>query len=122
MQLEKLLNMKLKDKANLKVAGRYDEVVQETRRWDEETETTIHMRSKADAIDYKYFTEPNIPKYRITKELLDDIKKSIPTLAYERKEIYMNKYKLSEYDSKVLVKNKEVSDYFEECVRLGCDH
>ncbi len=119
--IRKTIEYEIKRQSELKSSGRYDEVVQETRRWDEETETTIHMRSKADAIDYKYFTEPNIPKYRITKELLDDIKKSIPTLAHERKEIYMNEYKLSEYDSKVLVKNKEVSDYFEKCVKLGCD-
>ena len=119
--IRKTIEYEIKRQSELKSSGRYDEVVQETRRWDEETETTIHMRSKADAIDYKYFTEPNIPKYRITKELLNDIKKSIPTLAHERKEIYMNEYKLSEYDSKVLVKNKEVSDYFEKCVKLGCD-
>ncbi len=119
--IRKTIEYEIKRQSELKSSGRYDEVVQETRRWDEETETTIHMRSKADAIDYKYFTEPNIPKYRITKELLDDIKKSIPALAHERKEKYMSEYKLSEYDSKVLVKNKEVSDYFEECIRLGCD-
>ena len=79
------------------------------------------MRSKADAIDYKYFTEPNIPRYKITKELVIEIKKNIPLLAYERKEKYVNEYKLSEYDAKVLVKSKKISDYFDECVRLGCD-
>ena len=79
------------------------------------------MRSKADAIDYKYFTDPNIPKYKITNELLEEIKKNIPMLAHERKNKYISEYNLSEYDAKVLVKNKKVSDYFEECVRLGAD-
>ena len=79
------------------------------------------MRSKADAIDYKYFTEPNIPRYRITKELLDEIKSRIPQLAYERCEKYINEYKLSEYDANVLVKSKKISDYFEECLSLGAD-
>ena len=119
--IRKTINYEIKRQSELKDAGRYDEVVQETRRWDDESGTTIHMRSKADAIDYKYFTEPNIPKFRITKELLDEIRSKIPVLAYERKEKYINEYGLSEYDAGVLTKDKKISDYFEECVRLKCD-
>ena len=94
-----------------------DEVLQETRRWDEESGTTIRMRSKVDAIDYKYFVEPNIPKYKVTKEWLDEIKASIPELAWNRKQKYINEYGLSSYDAGVLVKEKDISDYFEECVK-----
>jgi aspartyl-tRNA(Asn)/glutamyl-tRNA(Gln) amidotransferase subunit B len=119
--IRKTIEYEIERQSKLKSDGRYDEVVQETRRWDDESGTTKHMRSKADAIDYKYFTEPNIPRYRITKELLDSIKAKIPMLAHERKEKYINKYGLSEYDAKVLVKNKRVSDFFEECVSLGSD-
>ena len=115
------IEYEIKRQSELKAAGRYDEVVQETRRWDDETKTTIHMRSKADAIDYKYFTEPNIPKFRITEELKEEIKKSIPLLAYERKDKYVKEYNLSEYDATVLVKSKKIADYFEECVSLGCN-
>lgn len=119
--IRKTINYEIKRQSELKDAGRYDEVVQETRRWDDESGTTIHMRSKADAIDYKYFTEPNIPKFRITKELLDEIRSKIPVLAHERKEKYMNEYGLSDYDAGVLTKDKKISDYFEECVSLKCD-
>ena len=119
--IRKTIEYEIERQSKLKSEGRYDEVVQETRRFDDETGTTIHMRSKADAIDYKYFTDPNIPKYRITNELLEEIKKNIPMLAHERKNKYISEYNLSEYDAKVLVKNKKVSDYFEECVRLGAD-
>lgn len=119
--IRKTINYEIKRQSELKDAGRYDEVVQETRRWDDESGTTIHMRSKADAIDYKYFTEPNIPKFRITKEFLDEIRNKIPVLAYERKEKYINEYGLSEYDAGVLTKDKKISDYFEECVSLKCD-
>ena len=119
--IRKTIEYEIERQSRLKSEGRYDEVVQETRRFDDETGTTIHMRSKADAIDYKYFTDPNIPKYRITNELLEEIKKNIPMLAHERKNKYISEYNLSEYDAKVLVKNKKVSDYFEECVRLGAD-
>ena len=96
-------------------------VEQETRRWDEETQSTIFMRSKVDAIDYKYFVEPNIPKYKISKEWLDEIRASIPELAMDRKNKYVNEYGLSSYDAGVLVKEKAVSDYYEECVKLGID-
>lgn len=96
-------------------------IEQETRRWDEESQSTIHMRSKADAIDYKYFVEPNIPKYKISKEWLEEIRASIPELAMDRKNKYINEYGLSSYDAGVLVKEKAISDYYEECVRLGID-
>ncbi len=119
--IRKTINYEIKRQSELKDAGRYDEVVQETRRWDDESGTTIHMRSKADAIDYKYFTEPNIPKYKITKELLDEIRSKIPVLAYERKQKYINEYGLSDYDAGVLTKNKKISDYFDSCIRLGSD-
>ena len=119
--IRKTIEYEIKIQTELMESGKYNEVVQETRRWDDESGTTKHMRSKADAIDYKYFTEPNIPRYKITKELLDEIKSSIPMLAHERKEKYIKEYGLSNYDASVLVKDKKVSDYFEECVSLGSD-
>lgn len=107
--------------SELKDAGRYDEVEQETRRYDEESGTTKHMRSKVDAIDYKYFVEPNIPKFKISKEWLEEIRKSIPELPYERKAKYIEKYGLSDYDAGILIKDIDVASYFEECLSLGTD-
>lgn len=119
--IRKTINFEIERQTKLKEAGKYDEVVQETRRWDDEKGETVHMRSKADAIDYRYFTDPNIPRYRITKEYIENVRNSIPELAHQRKEKYINEYNLSEYDAKVLVKDKHVSDYFEECLSLGSD-
>jgi len=116
-----VIEYEIKRQTELKEAGRYSEVEQETRRWNEETMSTVRMRSKVDAIDYKYFVEPNIPKYRITKEWLEEIKSEIPRLHLERKYDYIDKYNLSNYDAGVLVKNKDISDYFEECVKIGID-
>lgn len=107
--------------SELKDAGRYDEVEQETRRYDEESGTTKHMRSKVDAIDYKYFVEPNIPKFKISKEWLEEIRKSIPELPYERKTKYIEKYGLSDYDAGILIKDIDVASYFEECLSLDLD-
>mgnify|MGYP001145055298 CR=1 FL=1 len=86
------INYEIKRQSHLKDNGEYDKVVQETRRWDEESGTTISMRSKVDAVDYKYFVEPNIPKFKLSKEWLDEIRESIPMLAYDRKKKYMNEY------------------------------
>lgn len=115
------INYEIKRQTQLKELGRYNEVIQETRRWDEESGTTIHMRSKVDAIDYKYFVEPNIPKFKITKELLDNLKKEIPRLHLERKYDYINNYNLSNYDATILVKERSIADYFEECLNLGIE-
>ena len=57
-----------------------DKLVQETRRFDEATSTTISMRTKEDAIDYKYFLDPNIPPYKLTKEFIEDAIHEIPVL------------------------------------------
>ena len=110
------IEYEIKRQIELKENGTYDEMEQQTRRWDEESGTTIYMRSKVDAIDYKYFVEPNIPKFKISNEWLEEIKKSIPVLAVERKEKYINEYGLSNYDASILVKEKALADYFEECI------
>lgn len=115
------IKYEIERQSKLKDEGRYDEVVQETRRFDEETGTTIRMRTKADAIDYKYFVEPNIPKFKIDSNLVEEIKKCIPVLPNERKIKYINEYGLSEYDANIIIKNKEYADYFEECISLGMD-
>lgn len=117
--VEKAINYEIKRQTNLAEAGRYDEVEQETRRYDEESDTTIRMRSKVDAIDYKYFVEPNIPRYHINKDWIEDIKKSIPALPNERKIKYLNEFGLSLYDTNIIIKEKNYADYFEKCVELG---
>lgn len=96
-------------------------VEQETRRLDDETGETFHMRSKVDAVDYKYFLEPNIAPTDVTDEMLEEIRKTIPMLQLDRVRKYMDEYELSKYDSEVLVKVKENSDFFQECVDLGAD-
>ncbi len=114
-----VIDYEISRQIELKENGHYDEMEQQTRRWDEETMSTIYMRSKVDAIDYKYFIEPNIPRFKIKKELLDEIRASIPPLAKERKEKYVNEYGLKPYDAGVLVKEKSVADYFEELLTYG---
>ena len=99
-------------------SGKGNEIIQETRRFDEETGQTIAMRSKVDAIDYKYFIEPNLPPYPISNDWVEEIKAEIPMLATERKKLYIEKYNLSEYDAQNIIKEIEYANYFEECLAL----
>jgi len=73
-------------------------VLQETRRFDDEDLKTYPMRSKVDAVDYKYYIEPNIPPIKIEDNWIEEIKKDIPMLQYERVQKYMNEYELSRYE------------------------
>lgn len=115
------INYEIKRQIELKENGKYDEMEQQTRRFDEESGTTIYMRGKVDAIDYKYFVEPNIPKFKLDNAWLEQIRSSIPKLPNERKEKYMTDYNLSKYDANILVKEKNISDYFEKTIEYGCD-
>ena len=79
------------------------------------------MREKVDAVDYKYFVEPNIPPVPLSDEYLKSLKDSLPELKLERYNKYIEKYGLSEYDASVLSANRETSDYFEEVLSYGSD-
>ena len=113
------INYEIKRQIELKNNGTYDDMEQQTRRWDETSGTTIYMRGKVDAIDYKYFVEPNIPKFKLSNEWIERIKKEIPVLASERKNKYLNEYMLSNKDANTIIKDKSISDYYEELVKLG---
>lgn len=95
-------------------------VIQETRRWIDDEGITVGMREKVDAIDYKYYVEPNIPVVNLSDEFLRDIRSEIPILPSERREKYES-LGVSSKDAKTIVKSKDVSDYFEEVLSLGGD-
>ena len=95
-----------------------ESLIQETRRFDESTKTTIHMRKKIEAVDYKYFREPNIPPFKITNELIEELKSEIPVLQFERLKKYYNEYDLNEVDASTLVKDINLSDYYNKVAAL----
>ncbi len=96
-------------------------IEQETRRYDPETDKTYLMRKKEDAIDYKYYTDPNIPRIKLTNEFINEIKSEIPKLQYERLKTYLEEYNLNEKDANTLARNKKLSDFYEETISLGAD-
>ena len=93
-------------------------IVQETRRYDETTNKTYTMRSKEDAIDYRYFTDPNLPPIKLDREWISEIKSEIPKLHNERFSVYTKEYKLNYKDANTIVRDKMVSDFYEACIKL----
>ena len=92
-------------------------VKQETRRFDEPTHTTVLMREKSDAVDYKYFTEPNIAPVILSEEFVKKVQASLPELPTVRYDRYINKLGLTEYDATTILNNKDISDFFDELVK-----
>ncbi len=96
-----------------------NEVIQETRRINPDDLKTYTMREKVDAVDYKYFIEPNIPPVKLTDEYKEEVRSEIPELEFDRINKYITEYKLSKYDATVLAKDKLIADYFEEVIKVG---
>lgn len=90
-----------------------ESIIQETRRYDQASGKTYSMRKKEDANDYRYFPDPDLVPIVVSKELLSELRASIPTLPDARKKQYMKDYGLSSYDAERLVTEKEIADYFE---------
>lgn len=93
-------------------------VKQETRLWDKEALVTRPMRSKEDALDYRYFPEPDLPPLVLEDAWLNEVKSAMPELPASKEARFM-KAGLSAYDAGVLTSSREISDYFEEVTRSG---
>lgn len=94
-------------------------ITQETRLWDDNSQTTHTMRSKEEAHDYRYFPEPDLVPLLIDESWIDEIKKLLPELPEARRKKYTESYKLSEEDAFILTETKEMSDFFDQVLALG---
>lgn len=94
-------------------------IEQETRRYDESLGTSVFMRSKVDAIDYKYYRESNIPEIKLRDTFIDSVRESLPILEYERRHKYIDEYGIGKVDAYTLTKDKKLSDYFEKIISYG---
>ena len=96
-------------------AGKGDEIVQETRGWDESKQQTFSQRKKENANDYRYFPDPDLPKLFLSKIFdIDDIKKNLPELPKDKRIRYKNDYELKDEDIESYVTDRELGDWFEE--------
>ncbi len=89
-------------------------VSQETHLWDPVREETRPMRSKEFANDYRYFPEPDLPPLRVTPEMVERLKTSMPELPDARRARFISELSLSSYEAGVLTEDREVADYFEQ--------
>lgn len=96
-------------------------IQQETRKYDEATKSTILMRVKEGASDYRYFPEPDVPRIEISDEWIEEIRQSIPELPAARRTRYVKELGLPEYDAMVLTLSRDMSDFFDATLNEGAD-
>lgn len=110
------LNYEINRQTEILNAG--GQVKQETRLWDKEELVTKPMRSKEDALDYRYFPEPDLPPVVLKHDWLENVKAHMPELPAAKEARFM-KAGLSAYDAGVLTSSREIAAYFEEVVKGG---
>jgi len=93
-------------------------VIQESLRWDDVSGKTFPMRDKEDAQDYRYFPEPDLVAIRLSDEYVENVRKSLPELPESRKRRYLEEYKMSEKDAKIITSSKYLSDLFEKATTV----
>ncbi|WP_304941689.1 Asp-tRNA(Asn)/Glu-tRNA(Gln) amidotransferase subunit GatB [Vallitalea guaymasensis] len=103
-------------KRQIKVIENGDKVIQETRRWDESKGITVSMRSKEEAHDYRYFPEPDLMPIITSKERIEEIRSSLPEMPDSRVRRYVDEYKITEYDARLIAASRNMADYFEKAV------
>jgi aspartyl-tRNA(Asn)/glutamyl-tRNA(Gln) amidotransferase subunit B len=102
--------------------ARGEKIIQQTRSFDASTGTTFSMRSKEEANDYRYFTDPDLPPFHVTDALLESVRKTIPALPETLVIKYTNELKLPEYDARVICDDKETVEYFEELIKMTANY
>ena len=95
-----------------------EEVIQETRLWDDNAGETRSMRGKEDAHDYRYFPEPDLMPLSISREWVEEVRKTLPELPSQKRQRYMD-LGLSEYDASVIVEQMQSALFFDKVLELG---
>ena len=97
------------------------EIIQETRRWDDNRGKTYSMRSKENAQDYRYFPEPDIPPVSISEEMIEALTGAQPEMAEEKISRYEKEWEIPRANGEILTENKKIAEIFEDTVALGVD-
>jgi len=96
-------------------------VVQETRGWDDNSDSTFTQRVKEGEEDYRYFPEPDLPPLVVTSEWLEEIQASLPELPAAKLQRFRSQYSLGAYDAEVLIAEPAVADFYEQTVLAAPD-
>lgn len=92
-------------------------VIQETRRYDDDLKTTVGMRVKSSAVDYKYFPEPNLVPIFIGRDFIDAVIAKCPELPTTKRQRYANEFNLTQFDIDVLLLDRKVCEFFDEAAK-----
>jgi aspartyl-tRNA(Asn)/glutamyl-tRNA(Gln) amidotransferase subunit B len=117
--IEKAINYEVIRQSALLMGGGV--VKRETRHWDPIKGVTIVSRHKEFEEEYRYFPDPDLPATPLSKEMIEEIRISMPELPWHRAERYVKSYGLSQYTAKVLVSRKVLSEFFEETIKIYSD-
>jgi aspartyl-tRNA(Asn)/glutamyl-tRNA(Gln) amidotransferase subunit B len=115
--VQKALEYEIKRQARVLDEG--GRVVQETRLFDSTKGVTFSMRSKEEAHDYRYFPEPDLVPVMISRDVVEDIRKTIPELPDVKRERFVKEYGLPEYDADMLTQSRAMAAYYEEAAKLS---
>jgi aspartyl-tRNA(Asn)/glutamyl-tRNA(Gln) amidotransferase subunit B len=96
-----------------------ERVVQETRLYDADADRTVAMRSKEEAHDYRYFSDPDLPPLNLAPVAIEELRSSLPELAEARRGRFVNELGLPAYDAEVLTASRPIADYFEAAARIS---
>ncbi len=96
------------------ILARGENIAQQTLRWDEATGTTLVMRSKEDAHDYRYFPDPDLPRIVLSAAYIDARRGEIPELPTQMRERFEREYGLPAYDAGVLTASRGLAEYFDQ--------
>lgn len=110
--LEKGLEYEIKRQLNIILSG--EEVVQETRHWDDSGKRTVTLRTKEEAHDYRYFPEPDMVPMELSEDLIEKIRAELPELPIEKKQRFVSEYRIKEKDAGIIASDREMADFFEK--------
>ena len=94
-------------------------IVQETRLYDSQQNTTRPMRSKEFANDYRYFPEPDLLPIKLEKDFIDEVISTMPEMPEQKRERFISEYNLSNYDADLLALDKDLANFFEEVSKVS---
>jgi len=113
--MERAAEYEIKRMTDLLESGKGNEIVQETRGWDENKQLTFFQRSKENANDYRYFPDPDLPKLFLSKIFdIEKMKKELPELPEVRRNRYRNDYDIKDEDIESYIVDQELGKWFEQ--------
>jgi aspartyl-tRNA(Asn)/glutamyl-tRNA(Gln) amidotransferase subunit B len=115
--VQRAIQFEIERQSNLLRNG--ERVIQETRLWDEASQSTYTMRSKEDAHDYRYFPEPDLVPLTIDPAWVEKVRATLPELPVARRDRWVKEHGLSAGDAYVLSESKEMADFFDSAVAMG---